>query len=98
MGEGGSMSGAKNPYAVRHGKGYRFYLVNPQSGASASKTAAKLMKISGVSEVIITEGRYGFIVRAQAETAPQGRRVYSAIQSCVKGSLSEAVAHFRYVK
>ncbi len=92
--------GAKGPYAFRRrsGKGYRLYFANPQSGTPACKTAERLIKIDGVSEVMVTEGEYGFIVKAEARPDPQGRKVYNAIQSCVKSTPRQVTTHFKYVK
>ena len=94
-----SMSGAKNPYSARrYGGKFRFYLATPESGAPVHQTVDRLMKISGVDEVVVTEGKYGFIVRSKESEGAAGRRVYRAIQGHSKGNIVEITAHYRYVK
>ena len=85
--------GAKVRTPVRRqcGKGYRFYFANPQSGMSACQTAERLMKISGVDEVMVTEGEYRLNRQSRSPVRPRGRKVSSEIQNCVKGNLKKAL-------
>ena len=66
-----------------------FYFIEPESGSDANETAMKLMQVNGVREVHITEGAYGFIVKAKAEHAkelqlqlPKSMKVQSAASHC----------------
>ncbi len=92
------MCGARNPGALgrRDGRRYRFYLATPESGATVHQTVERLMKISGVDEVVVTEGKYGFIVKSRENA--ENKRVHRAIQGHSKGDIVEITAHYRYVK
>ena len=54
------------------------------------------MEIDGVKEVSITEGEYGFVVKAHESR--QEQQVMGRINKAVGGSTSKALCHCRYVK
>jgi DNA-binding Lrp family transcriptional regulator len=93
------MSWVKKTEGIKRQSGriYNLYLMNPKSGSAACEIAEKLMKISAVEEVLVTEGDYGFMVKAKA--TPDGRRVYNAIQGQARGETRTlTTSYYRYRK
>ena len=46
---------------------YRFFLVKPNPLQDPKRTMQRLMKLKHVEEVHMTEGEYGYIVKARAD-------------------------------
>ena len=49
-------------------RGYRYFFVKPRQNSDANKIAEMLMRIENVRDVSVTEGEYGFVVRASGAT------------------------------
>jgi hypothetical protein len=73
-----------------------FYMVNPPSGAPINSTVRQLMKLESVREVHVTEGDYGFIIKAMAGRASRGS-VQSLLYKLDKNP-SKAVSYGHYKK
>lgn len=79
-----------------YGQIYDLYLMNAKHGSKACKIAEKLISISGVEEVLVTEGDFGFLVKARQNSA--SNKIYNAIQSHARGSMRSVTSYYRYTK
>jgi hypothetical protein len=78
-------------------RGYHYFFVKPGRNGNLHKAAAKLMGIRNVEEVAITEGDYGFVVKAHG-VQEGDKAVVREIARAVGGSSRKAVCHCRYVR
>jgi len=74
----------------------KFYLIRPQHGTCTSHAVKRLISMNGVEEVHVTEGDYGFIVRAKP-AASKPIAVQNSPQK-MKWKVSEVVSYARYKK
>jgi DNA-binding Lrp family transcriptional regulator len=72
----------------------RFYLINPERNASVNSTVKKLIGISEVDEVYVTEGEYGFMVKAKASS----QKITSSISQRFSGRVGVMTSYARYRK
>jgi len=78
----------------RIANGYHYFFVKPNSKENVHETAEKLMGIKSVREVAITEGHFGFIVKADDDTGDTANR----INRTARGTSNIATCHCQYVK
>lgn len=81
----------------RVSRGYHYFFVKPGCNRDVHKAAARLMAIEPVREVSITEGEYGFVVKAN-EIHEGEKDVLDRISRAAKGRSAKAVCHCQYVK
>ena len=81
----------------RVSRGYHYFFVKPGCNRDVHKAAARLMAIESVREVSITEGEYGFIVKAN-EVHEDEPEILARISKAAKGKSTAAVRHCQYVK
>ena len=84
----------KNIRMVSHG--YHYFFVRPGRNGNVHKAAARLMAIRKVKEVAITEGDYGFVVKADGLEGE--KEVVREIAKTVGGNSKKAVCHCRYIR
>ncbi len=77
--------------------GYHYFFVRPGRNRDLHTAARKLMKISKVKEVDVTEGDYGFVVKAH-DVEEGDKTVVREIARAVGGNARKAVCHCRYVR
>ena len=85
----------KNIRRVSHG--YHYFFVRPGRSGNVHNAAKKLMRIRKVREVAITEGDYGFVIRAH-DVRDGDKAMVKEIAKAVGGNSKKAVCHFRYVR
>lgn len=69
-----------------------FYFIEPDANANAHETAMRLMRLSCVKEVHITDGACGFVVKAEQRNAEE----LAAKTKQMKVRI--ATSHCRYTK
>jgi hypothetical protein len=74
----------------RVSRGYHYFFVRPGRNGNLHKAAARLMGIRKVEEVAITEGDYGFVVKAH-DVKDGEKEVVREIARAVGGSSKRAV-------
>ena len=93
----GSCSSGCN--AMRIGNGaYKFYFVEPRENADANRFAERLMSVKEVEEVFVTDGDYGFVVKARA---PDGKKMGGAdgcLSKMLGSGFGKATSHYQYKK
>ena len=77
--------------------GCHYFFVRPGRNGNVHRAAAKLMGIRKVKEVAVTEGDYGFVVKAHGLQEGE-QAVAREITRAVGGNSKKAVCHCRYVK
>jgi len=73
-------------------------LINPEPGASVSSTVRKLMGMSGVDEVYVTEGPHAFIVKAGQSSATTSKRTTTSIVRKFGRQVNVMTSYARYRK
>ena len=79
----------------RSGQSYNLFFVKPKALCNAHKCAERLMMIRSIEEVLLTEGDYGFVIRAKASQESESRDVVRYIEANM-GKYSKAVSLVRY--
>jgi hypothetical protein len=71
--------------------GFDYFFIRPSRNGDAHTSARRLMSIKGIKEVSVTEGEYGFVVKAEISDA-----IHKEIIGIVGGTLNKAVCHCQY--
>ena len=77
--------------------GFDYFFVKPTKRANVHASARRLMNIKEVMEVAITEGDYGFVIKAE-QAADELHDLNKKIAKAVGGSSTKAVCYCRYGK
>ena len=72
------------------------FFVMPGKGRDVHATAKRLIGVGKIREVLITEGSYGFVVKADSEAHRQS--IGREISRIVGGRTRMAVCHYQYRK
>ena len=76
--------------------GYHYFLVRPATACDVHRSAKRMMGIERICEVLVTEGEYGFVVKARAT---HGAHYTAArIGRVVGGGVSAVTGHYMYVR
>ena len=81
----------------RVSRGYHYFFVKPGCNRDVHKAAARLMAIESVREVSITEGEYGFVVKAN-EIHEDEPEILARIGKATRGKSTAAVCHCQYIR
>jgi hypothetical protein len=73
----------------------RFYFVRPAENGDARSVASKLASLDGIQEVYMTEGKYGFVVKAVEAKSQDPLRLASYMKTSLKGKVDMALSHYR---
>ncbi len=76
--------------------GCHYFFVKPGKNGDVHRYARRLIDLKEVHEVLVTEGEYGFVIRAR-ERYPE-EDMMKKINTLVKGDSSGVVCHCRYTK
>ena len=76
----------------------KYFFVKPVVKENVYKTAKKLMKLGRITEVAITEGDYGFMVKASPLNEKQIDPLSRKIMEIVGGSADNVSCLCKYVK
>ncbi len=82
----------------RHSVSYDYFFIRPAERKDAHRAARKLMCIEKVKEVAITEGRYGFVIKADLTHEKPEASIGKEIIEVAGGSLEMATCHGQYRK
>ncbi len=78
---------------------YHYFFVKPNRLGSVHDAAKKLMKVRQVREVVITEGEYGFVVKATtAMGKSEADSVSKEISGITGGRPAKAACYCEYRK
>lgn len=82
----------------KRSRGYDLFFVKPGKNSDLHEAAKKLMGIDKIKEVIIAEGAYGFIVKAEPLIEKDRSAVDREITRAVGGSSRKAMCYCQYSK
>lgn len=75
-----------------------YFFVKPAAKKDVYKTAKKLIGIDRVREVVVTEGDFGFVVKADPSDNEGNDPLHTEIMKIVGGSSNKAVCLCQYSK
>jgi hypothetical protein len=77
---------------------FDYFFVKPSVKGNVHKAAKKLIGIKGIREVSITEGDYGFVVKADFLYERDNDFLYREIIKVVGGTSKKALCYCQYNK
>ncbi len=77
---------------------YKFYFVRPPVNANADRLAEELINIKNVEEVFVTDGDYGFVVKARFSEGKEPDDAYTYISKKLGGSFGRVTSYYQYRK
>ncbi len=78
--------------------GYSLFFIRPTSSSNVHDSAKELMQIETVQEVMITSGRYGFVVKCPSENKSE-QKVSSYIKKRYGNvNVSKLECHYQYLR
>ena len=84
--------------AKKIAKLHRLFFVRPKENTNVDELAEKFAGFDSVDEVLLTEGDYGFIVRARIGSLEEQKELAKSISEVSSGSCGTAVSYYRYRK
>ena len=79
-------------------KFYKFYLVHPPKNADADHLAEQLIGIKNVEEVFVTDGDYGFVVKARFFDRKEPDDAYNYLSRKLGGNFGRVTSYYQYKK
>ena len=83
---------------IRKDSMHKFYFIKPKPNANAEELALRLVELKHVDGVFLTEGEYGFIVKARVSGIDGSENVADYISKNVGSRYGEVTSHFEYRK
>lgn len=77
---------------------YKFYLIHPPENADADHVAEQLINIKNVEEVFVTDGDYGFIVKARFFDGKEPDDAYNYIFKKLGSNFGRVTSYYQYRK
>ncbi len=84
--------------AIGNSASFGYFFVKPSVKGNVHKAARKLMDIKGIREVSITEGDYGFVVKADFLYDRDNNFLCREIVKAVGGTSKKALCYCHYNK
>jgi DNA-binding Lrp family transcriptional regulator len=82
----------------KHESLHGFYLVKPRHNANADELADKLIQLNSVEEVLLTEGDYGFLIKASFFDGEEPKNVTDYIAKNISSKFGKVVSYYQYSK
>ncbi len=92
------MSNGGERKSGKRGVFHKFYLVHPKENANADELAERLIMLKPVEEVFLTDGDFGFVVKARFTDGKEPNDVTSFISKNINSKFGKAVSHYEYKK
>ena len=77
---------------------HRLFFVKPKENTNADELAERFAGFDSVDEVLLTEGDYGFIVKASVDSLEESKELEKYISEASSGSCGTAVSYYKYRK
>ncbi len=77
---------------------HRLFFVKPKENTNADKLAEKFAGFDSVDEVLLTEGDYGFIVKARMDSLEESKELVKCISEASSGTCCTAISYYKYKK
>lgn len=76
----------------RNGQQYSLFFIRPKENSNAHKYAERLAAVDGVTEVMVTEGECGFVVKARNPSIGEKSPILS------RNSYKRLTSYYQYKK
>ncbi|MDE1857415.1 MAG: hypothetical protein KGH98_05070 [Candidatus Micrarchaeota archaeon] len=77
---------------------FRFYLIRPDGNSDIEGLIAKVINLRDVSEVHVTEGDYGFLIKTKTCKERDTDRVKEYLAMELRTKFGELTSHYSYRK
>jgi hypothetical protein len=77
---------------------HRFYLISPKQNLDAGLIAERLLSLKPVEEVFLTDGDFGYIVKARFSKEDEPKDVTRYIERYVDQKFGKVVSYYQYKK
>lgn len=77
---------------------HKFYFVRPRANANADELANRLIGLKSVEEVWLTDGDYGFVVKAKFFRGEEPKDVASYIARNIDSRFGRVIGYYQYSK
>ena len=84
--------------AKKIAKLHRLFFVRPKENTNADELAERFAGFENVDEVLLTEGDYGFIVKARMDSLEESKELARCISEVSSGSCGTVVSYYKYRK
>ena len=75
---------------------HKFYLIKPRENANIDELAERLISLKNVVEVLVTDGDYGFVVKAKFSTEKDTEEAEKYIHNNIDRKFGVVTSHYRY--
>lgn len=79
-------------------KFYKFYFIHPPKNANADHLAEQLIEIKNVEEVFVTDGDYGFVVKARFFDGKEPDDAYNYLSRKLGSNFGRVTSYYQYKK
>lgn len=83
---------------VKRGVLHKFYFIEPMENGDADLLAEKLISLEPVEEVFLTDGDYGFVVKARFYKGEEPENVTDYIARNMGNKFGKVVSYYQYKK
>ena len=83
---------------IRRAAMHKFYFIKPKPNTNAEELALRLIGLKHVDGVFLTEGEYGFIVKARVSGIGGKESIAECIYKNVGSRYGEVTSYFEYRK
>ncbi|MFI5412695.1 MAG: hypothetical protein ACHQX1_02290 [Candidatus Micrarchaeales archaeon] len=77
---------------------HKFYFIKPRENADADDLAERLISLKLVEEVFLTDGDYGFVVKARFLNGKEPDNVTRYISRNLSAKFGKVVSHYEFKK
>lgn len=77
---------------------HKIFFVRPRQNADAGELAERLIKLKPVEEVFLTDGDYGFVVKARFFKGEEPKDVTRFITRNIDSKYGAVISHYQYKK
>ena len=77
---------------------HKFYFIKPKANSDADLLAEQLIELKPVEEVFLSDGDYGFVVKARFFKGKEPNDVTKYITSKVGNKFGKVVSYYQYKK
>lgn len=74
----------------------RLFFVRPKESIDSNAVAERLAEFEGVEEVLLTEGEYGFLVKAALGSWKEYKGLAKAISEISDNKCGMAISYYKY--
>lgn len=77
---------------------HRFFFIKPKGNTDAGELAERFTSFDNVEEVLLTEGDFGFIVKATVDPVKENNELAKCISEVSSGTCTMATSYYKYRK